>query len=230
MTPKTDAKFQPEEYDRWYKTPLGSLCDRLEKEAIFTPLKTKGLVLDIGCGTGNYTLELLKRGVHAVGIDSSLDMVLSARNKTTANRFKPLFVVGDAERLPFKNSIFDSVLEVTALCFIKHPERVIKETHRVLKPNGSILIGELNRFSYWAFLRRLKGLFKESIYRHARFYGIKTLTEVLQKTGFKDLKWSSCIYFPPINAEWFLKGYRFFEDIGRLFPKNGAFIAAIGRK
>lgn len=220
----------PKEYDAWYKTPLGSLCGRLEKEAVFGLFKPDGLVLDIGCGTGNYTLELLRRNVRAIGIDSAFDMVMFAKNKITANGFKPLLVVGSAEQLPFKDNSFNSVLEVTALCFIEHTEAVIKESFRVLKPKGTITIGELNRFSYWAFLRRLKGLLKKSIYRQARFFTIKELSRLLETAGFKDLKWSSCIYFPPINAEWFLKGYRFFENIGKLFPQKGAFVVVSGRR
>lgn len=223
-------KMTPKEYAAWYETHLGSLCDRVEKEAVFGLSNSKGLVLDIGCGTGNYTLELFKKGVHAVGIDSSLEMVMSARNKVTANGFKPLFVVGNAEELPFKDNSFNTALEVTALCFIYNTKAVIRESYRVLKPKGTIALGELNRFSYWTLLRRLKGLFKKSVYRKARFFSIKTLTKVLQKTGFKDLKWSSCLYFPPINSSWFLKGYRFFENIGKLFVQNGAFIVVTGRK
>lgn len=240
------SRFSPDEYDAWYETPLGSLCDRLEKETIFEVFKPKGFILDIGCGTGNYTIELyslspgerdvpapegFNRGVRVIGIDASFDMVSFAKNKIVSKGFKPLFVVANAEDMPFKSNIFDAALSVTALCFIKEPERVIKEAHMVLKPEGVFALGELNKFSYWTFLRRLKGLFKESVYKKARFFSIKTLTDMLNKTGFKDLQGSSCLYFPPINSSGFLKAYRFFENIGKaFFPKNGAFIVVSGRK
>ena len=62
--------ISPNKYNAWYETPLGSLCDKLEKDAIFTLFKPKGFVLDIGCGTGNYTYEIKKRGGKAIGMDT----------------------------------------------------------------------------------------------------------------------------------------------------------------
>lgn len=225
------SKLSPAEYDAWYKTPLGSLCDRLEKEAIFALFKPKGLVLDVGCGTGNYTLELAQKGIKAVGIDSSFDRALFAKTKAETQGLKAHFVVGRIETMPFKKDVFDGVLGVTALCFISNAETAIVEINRVMKQGGLVILGELNRFSYWALLRRVKGLFKKSSYREARFFSLKRVQGLLQKPGFMDLKWSSCIYFPPVNLQFFLKRYKFFEAIGKLlFPKNGAFIVIRGVK
>ena len=210
---------------------MGNLCDRLEKEAIFALFKPKGLVLDVGCGTGNYTLEIARRGAKAVGIDLSFDMALFAKTKAETQGLKTHFVVGRIEAMPFKKDVFDGVLGVTALCFISNAETAIVEINRVMKKGGLVILGELNRFSYWALLRRMKGLFKKSSYRGARFLSLKRLQGLLQESGFRDLKWSSCLYFPPINSKWFLKGCRFFESAGKiLFPQNGAFIAIRGAK
>ena len=46
----------------------------------------KGLVLDLGCGTGNVTLPLARRGYETVGIDLSPDMLAAARNKPGGER------------------------------------------------------------------------------------------------------------------------------------------------
>ncbi|MBI3754723.1 MAG: class I SAM-dependent methyltransferase [Deltaproteobacteria bacterium] len=224
-------KFSPQEYDAWYKTPLGSLCDRLEKEAVFALFKPRGLVLDVGCGTGNYTLEIARRGAKGVGIDLSFDMALFAKTKAETQGLKTHFVVGRIEAMPFKKDVFDGVLGVTALCFISNAETAIVEISRVMKKGGLVILGELNRFSYWALLRRIKGLFKKSSYREARFFSLRKFKGLLEEAELKNLKWSSCIYFPPINSQWFLKGYRFFESAGKvLFPRNGAFIAIRGTK
>ena len=53
-----------ETYDDWYKTPKGRLVDKIEKEVIYEFLKPQpGMkILDIGCGTGNLSLELAKLG------------------------------------------------------------------------------------------------------------------------------------------------------------------------
>ena len=197
------SKFSPQEYDAWYETPLGSLSDRLEKEAIFALFKSKGPVLDVGCGTGNYTLEIARRGAKAVGIDLSFDMAIFAKTQAEREGLKMHFVVGRIEAMPFKKDIFDGVLGVTALCFISNAETAIVEINRVMKKGGLVILGELNRFSYWALLRRMEGLFKKSSYRGARFFSLKRAQGLLQESSFIDLKWSSCIYFPPINLQFF---------------------------
>lgn len=225
------TQFSPEKYYAWYKTPLGSLCDRLEKEAVFALFKPKGLVLDVGCGTGNYTLELARQGIKTVGMDSSFDMALFAKTKAETGGLKANFVVGNAEAMPFGSNAFDGVLGVTTLCFVSNPEMAITEMKQVLKPDGALVLGELNGLSYWALLRRIKASFKKSSYRGARFFSLRKLKGLLEKAELKDLKWSPCIYFPPINSKWFLKGYSFFESTGKvLFPRNGAFIAIKGAK
>lgn len=225
------VRFSPQDYDAWYETPLGSLCDRLEKEAIFSLFKPKGLVLDIGCGTGNYTLELARRGTTTVGVDSSFKMAAFAKRKSERENLHQRFVVADAEAMPFKSGVFDSVLGITTLCFVHNPENAVVEMARVLEPGGSLVLGELNKMSYWAALRRVKALFKKSSYRWARFFSFKKLNLLLKEAGFKDLRLSSCLYFPPINSKWLLRGYRFFENPGKaLFPKNGAFITITGKR
>lgn len=225
------TKLSPEEYDAWYKTPLGSLCDRLEKETIFELFKPKELVLDIGCGTGNYTLELANQGVNAVGIDSSFDMAVFAKMKAERNGLKTSFVVGNVEAMPFKNDVFDGALSITTLCFVSNTEMTVDEIKRVVKPEGDLVLGELNRLSYWAVLRRIKALFKKSSYRRASFFSLQKLKGLLEEVELKNLKWSSCLYFPPVNLSWILKRYRFFERIGKImFPKGGAFVVVIGVK
>lgn len=216
------TKFSPKEYDAWYETPLGSLCDRLEKEGVFALVKPKGLVLDVGCGTGNYTLELAKRGARAVGIDSLFDMALFAKTKAKKQGLKAHFVVGRGEAMPFKNHVFDGALSITTLCFASNAKMAVDEIKRVVKPEGYVVLGELNKLSYWAVLRRIKALFKESIYSEARVFSLRKLKGLLEEAGVKNLKWSSCLYFPPIDSEWFLKGYGFLRMQERFCSRKKA--------
>src|SRR3989304_4274720 len=154
------TKLSPAEYDAWYETPLGSLCDRLEKDAIFALLKPKGLVLDIGCGTGNYSLEIATRGAKAVGIDSSFDMALFAKRKGDEEGLELSFVVGKAEEMPFKGNVFYGVIGITALCFISSTEREMLKTDMFMKKDRHLILGIRNKTGTWAAIRRIKAIFK----------------------------------------------------------------------
>ncbi len=214
-------------YDAWYRTPLGAAAHALESEAIFAlaEVKTGERVLDIGCGTGIYTLELARRNVHVVGVDPSMEMILIAREKFRQAELKCYFICGSAEALPFRPERFDLALAVTSLCFVRSPDRAIAEIYRVIMPGGRLVLGELNRFSLWAFLRRLKGLFRETIYNQAHFWGRRELERLLRKRGFSPDAAQALLYFPPINLQAFLKGARFMERVIKKFlPGTGAFI------
>lgn len=178
-------------YDEWYRTETGRYVDRTEKWLVFSMLKSRGgRALDLGCGTGNYTLELRRRGFDVIGLDASEGMLAVARSKGL-NCIK-----GDAYSLPFPDGSFDLVLSVTMFEFIHEPERVVAEINRVLKPGGEVLIGTMNGRSAWFLFKRLKSLFVETAYRYARFYTPRELEDLLRNAGFRDVQSAGVIFFP----------------------------------
>jgi ubiquinone/menaquinone biosynthesis C-methylase UbiE len=215
-------------YDAWYQTPLGSVARALELDAILSlaGVKPGERAMDIGCGTGIYALELAQRGAHVIGIDPSMEMIAIAREKLRQAGLTGRFVCGSAEALPFRSGTVDLALGVTSLCYMHSPDRAIEEMRRVLRPGGRLVLGELNRFSFWAFLRRLKGLFRQTIYNQAHFWSRRELERLLQKSGFHPSAARTLLYFPPIPSRTFLKRYRFFDVVlKKLLPGTGAFIA-----
>ena len=211
-------------YDDWYRTKTGRYVDRTEKWLVFSMLRTKsGKALDLGCGTGNYTLELERRGFDVIGLDASEGMLKIARSKGL-NCIK-----GNAYSLPFPDETFDLVLSVTMFEFIHEPERVLREIHRVLKPGGEVLIGTMNGKSSWFLFKRLKSLFVETAYRYARFYTPGELEELLRKVGFINVESAGVIFFPSF---WPFVGLA--ERVDRRCYKKcknlAAFIAVRGEK
>ncbi len=185
-------------YDQWFASDIGRYIDLSEKREVFSLIRSSSngknsqrLVLDVGCGTGGYTLALRKAGLRVVGLDASEAMLKIARRKLQAN-----FVRADALSLPFKNEVFDGVLSITLFEFIFNPEVALKEIYRVLKPEGEIIIGTMNGKSLWFIFKRLKSMFEETAYRYARFYTPNQLKELLIKTGFKDTYSRGIIYLP----------------------------------
>ncbi len=211
-------------YDGWYRTGIGRYVDRTEKWLVFSMLRTKsGRALDLGCGTGNYTVELKKRGFDVIGLDASERMLEIAHSKGLE------CIEGDAYSLPFPDESFDLVLSVTMFEFIYEPERAVAEINRVLKPEGEVLIATMNGRSAWFVFKRLKSFFVETAYRYARFYTPGELENLLRNAGFTDVRSGGVIFFPSF---WPFRGLaeRLDKKLHNRCKGIAAFIAVRGVK
>lgn len=159
----------PEKYDRWFATPIGKLVRQHESELILQMLGPRSgeCILDAGCGTGVFAMDLLSMGAFVVGMELSLPMVLRAREKAIEFPFYP--VLGDIENLPFPDDTFDRAISVTAIEFINDAKHAIAELFRVAKPGGRIVAATLNSLSPWANRRKAAGEAGHSIFRHTIF-------------------------------------------------------------
>lgn len=96
--------------------------------------------LDVGCGTGFLTFELMGRGHRVAGIDFAPAMIAEARRKAAERGVQVRFEEGDAEQLPFTSATFDLVISRHLLWTLPHPEAAVDEWIRVLKPGGRLVI------------------------------------------------------------------------------------------
>lgn len=86
-------------------------------------------ILDLGCGDGVLTSELVRLGCEVVGVDSSAELVAEARRRGIDAR------VMDAEELRFAGE-FDAVFSNAALHWMTRPDLVIRGSWRALRPGG----------------------------------------------------------------------------------------------
>ncbi|RLI90265.1 MAG: ubiquinone biosynthesis protein UbiE [Candidatus Altiarchaeales archaeon] len=170
-------------YDSWYRTEFGRYADRLEKRLVlrFAEPKKGEKVLDVGCGTGTYGLEFSKMGLDVTCLDMSKRMLDIARKKSRDMNT----ILGNAREIPFKDNTFDLIVGITLIEFLDEPERAIKEMKRVLKREGRLILGVLNKFSLFALCERIR---KNETYANARFYSIFEL----KKFGVK--RWNSTLF------------------------------------
>lgn len=107
----------------------------------------KDLVLDIACGTGDFSIEALKHGVkRVVGADISENMLAVAREKAKAKGLSDQldFQFGDSENLTFDSNTFDAVTVAFGVRNFEHLELGLTEMCRVLKPGGKVVILEFS--------------------------------------------------------------------------------------
>ncbi len=186
-----------EDYDSWYETPKGKLVHQIEREVVYEYLKpTPGMdILDIGCGTGIYCLELAQLGAKVTGIDVSEAMLAKARAKAERQGLKIQFLRADARKLPFKDESFDAVISVTALEFVPDLRGALEEAYRVLRRGGRLVVAMIGGNSAWSHCYKAQAASDpDSIFRWARF---PTLEELLAVMPGREVDGKAVLFVPP---------------------------------
>ena len=97
-----------------------------------------GEILDCGCGPGTVSLRMSDMGYKMTAMDFSEDMLEEARKNADRYGFNIDFHQGDAEKNPFSDEQFDVVISQYMLWTVPHPEKVMSEWFRILKPGGLV--------------------------------------------------------------------------------------------
>ena len=112
-----------------------------------------GLVLDVGCGTGQLAAAIASEGFDVFGVDLSASMVDRARERGLLGTYAAV-----TSALPFAESSFDLALTVATLHHLETPERVaatVAEMGRVVRPGGFVVLWDHNPANpYWPMLMK----------------------------------------------------------------------------
>jgi len=137
-----------EEYDLRFsaETPSDKRFNEMEMNFILSKLKPEDEVLDLGCGTGRFTVPMAERVQRVTGLDLCPAMIEKAREKTSQRGLRVEFKEGDMTNLQFADKSFDVVTSMVALMHIPLDQRqaVFSEAARVLKPGGRMIINVKN--------------------------------------------------------------------------------------
>jgi len=144
----------PRIYERWWRPALGrafkgvfgpGMRDEHRIARLLLGLSPGDGVLDVACGTGNFTRGFARtvgpEGL-AVGIDVSVTMLSKAVSDTASAGLaeRTAFVRGSAQELPFVERSFDAVCCFAALHLFDDPMRALDSMASVLTPGGRIAI------------------------------------------------------------------------------------------
>ena len=94
--------------------------------------------LDVGCGNGAFTEELIARCApsKAMAVDSSDDQLVYARQRPGAEMAE--FRVADAQALPFSSDSFDVGVMALVISLLSDPRKAVAELARVVRPAGCV--------------------------------------------------------------------------------------------
>lgn len=201
------------ESDRHFKrgelTPMSMKCEQklyqLKKRWL------KGKTLDLGCGNG----EFLELHENSIGIDAHPLAISNCKKKGLK------VIQGDIHALAFKTGIFDSVHCNSVLDHCDHPDEVLKEICRVIKPNGTLYL-TVNDIS------KRKWKFYDD-YTHKFPFTKRSIIDLLEDSGFDIVKVGYIPYIPRFFARSGhlpLRLFRLFTRMcGKIFKRQVEIIA-----
>ena len=145
------TRVVPEIYERWWRPALGrvakgvfgpGMAEEMRIARLLLGLVPGDGVLDIACGTGNFTRHFARTvgpsGL-VVGLDASTTMLERAVDDTGGME-QVAYVRGDAQSLPFRDKSFDAVCCFAALHLFADPMKALDSIVRVLTPGGRVAI------------------------------------------------------------------------------------------
>src|SRR3989344_3966384 len=126
----------------------GKLFELIKIDFLKKIFPKKGKMLEVGCGSAFVSLYFAKRGYDSVCLDINKAILKEAEKNFKKEGVEGEFVIGDAEKLPFKKEVFDIVTSFGLLEHFENPTKAISEMIRVLKPGGFFFADIVpNRFS-----------------------------------------------------------------------------------
>ncbi|MBW1810162.1 MAG: methyltransferase domain-containing protein [Deltaproteobacteria bacterium] len=175
--PKTEPfEKYSNEYDEWFEKNRDLYDAELEAiRQLVPPIAARGM--EVGVGTGKFAIPL---GIK-IGVDPSEKMAIKAR-KQGIEVYQNV-----AEYLPFNDARFEFVLMVTTICFVDDVLRSFKEAFRVLKHDGCIIVGFVDKESELG--RRYSAKRENSkFYIEATFFSTKEVLVYLEEAGFGKVR------------------------------------------
>lgn len=123
----------------------------------------KGHLLDVACGTGDFSIAACRAGVRQVtGIDISANMVNIGRKKVAEAGLAGQIDLrsGDSEAMEFSDNTFDTVTVAFGVRNFEHLEQGLREMYRVLRPGGKVIILEFSMPEHFPMKQLYKFYFR----------------------------------------------------------------------
>jgi len=181
MAKTTAFEHHVAEYDNWFV--INEFAFQSELIAVKKLLPSAAGVIEIGIGSGIFAVPL--------GIREGVDPSRAMRQKAEEKGLKVLDAV--AEKLPYADASLSGAMMITSICFVDDIYQSFREIHRVLKKDGFLILGYVDKDSPVG-KEYLKQKDKSMFYKEATFFGTQELFGILHQTGFKVIETCQTIF------------------------------------
>jgi ubiquinone/menaquinone biosynthesis C-methylase UbiE len=217
---KSIKNFYNEDSSRYeserFLSSAGKYADSTHKQIVFSLVDSwEGKrVLDLGCGTGRFSLEAANKGSTVVGIDFSSEMLKILNQKANRNVYP---VMMDAHKLAVTDTIFDGCICINALHLISDYENVLGEIGRVLKPNGFLILNLPNLLGLYFPIGLFVNMTKKSVLRDvfSKWFTISEIRDALSSAGMEIDEIKGYMPFPTNTPEAMLSMLKILDRVSR---------------
>lgn len=148
-------------------------------------LPSDWVVADLGCGTGHLLQVVAPNVREVIGVDSSAEMLKSARARLGKQR-NVILKNADLYRLPIAKDQVDAVMMSIVLPYIEQPELALQESARITKRGGRLVMIDLLPHDRYEYRQELN---------HSWFgFSIEAVTDILNGSGWRV---DRCDKLPP---------------------------------
>jgi 2-polyprenyl-3-methyl-5-hydroxy-6-metoxy-1,4-benzoquinol methylase len=158
----------------------------LDFSVMYLPCCPGASLLEVGCGSGSMLKDMADLGWRAEGVDFDPVAVQNSRRKGLDVH------LGTLEGMRYRENSFDAVIMSHVIEHVHDPGKLVKECHRILKPNGRLVLVTPNTHSIG---HRLYGSswFHLDPPRHLHIFTVGTLTKLLTEAGFHTTKMGTTV-------------------------------------
>jgi ubiquinone/menaquinone biosynthesis C-methylase UbiE len=177
---RSAAGYDSSRISRWQRYFQQKVLDHIHLE---DPIS----VLDVGCGTGWFAVQLHTRLPNSTicGIDISAQMIHLARQKSSSLP-NVHFKVGDAQKIDYPSETFDYITCIHSFRHYSDPSAALREFYRVLKREGTLLLLEHYRDMRLP-LRLTSSLMNTLLNRYNPYYpSTSDILTQLRLAGFQE--------------------------------------------
>lgn len=140
-----NIRHYTDEVPFYSKAPL-----RPVEACMLDTLPTGAEILDVGCGSGRFSVNAALKGFRLTGLDITPAAVNAARERALRESVPAEFQVADMSEIPFPSASFDFVFcprfSINALATFERRRQAVHEMVRVVRPGGRVFV---ESFNYW---------------------------------------------------------------------------------
>ncbi|MBX3394710.1 MAG: methyltransferase domain-containing protein [Phycisphaerae bacterium] len=155
------------------------------------PISAESTVLDVGSGIGGPAGWMFQKfnPARLFGIEYLGSSVRAANDRFASSARRPFFVQGDAHHLPLPDASIDVIFNLESALHYADKDRFISECRRVLKPAGTLCLGDITTSRKWLFapvemLNKLPSQFNSNVH----LWSVTDYKNAFRRHGFELLR------------------------------------------